>query len=118
VNLRAFAAKARGLELAGPPIVLDMHGLPHSPCPACGGRAFHQEPDKPWRCSGCAPPTPRAVAGASFASLPDPDAPAPPDDTGPRLASPRELHAWMIETCAEEIGEVLARVREEQDECS
>lgn len=59
-SLRAFAAKARGRELAGPPIILDMEGLPHAPCPACGGLLFHQEPGKPWRCSSCAPPVPPA----------------------------------------------------------
>jgi hypothetical protein len=72
--LKAFALKARGRELEGPPIVLDMEGLPHSPCPACAGPSFHRAPDSPWRCSACAPallPAAETMGGWQFCAVPE-----------------------------------------------
>jgi hypothetical protein len=73
-SLRAFTLRARGREPTGPPIVLDMEGLPHSPCPDCAGQDFHKAPGKAWGCSACVPPPvlmTEALAGWEFCALPE-----------------------------------------------
>lgn len=74
-GLRAFAARARGLDLlTAPAVPLDDGGDPAGCCPKCGGGQYHREPEAPWRCSACAPPIlpdcASKLAGWAFCGVP------------------------------------------------
>lgn len=74
--LKAFAARARGIDIvSAPPVPLDDAGEPAGRCPKCAGGSFHREPEHAWRCSICVPPIlpscSSELAGWAFCGVPE-----------------------------------------------